>query len=373
MKKTINLNVGGMSYIVDDDAYKILNEYISELEAHYSNEDEQEVVKDIEARIAEIFADRLKENHRDVVDVTDVEFAISQLGRPSQIMNEGEEDNSEKSNAGKSRKVRHFYLDKDNDVIGGVCAGMAGYFGIDVIAMRLLWVAALFLGQGITLIAYLIAWAITPAARTAAQKLELRGEEVNVDSISNASRNDDVKSENGLRNALKVILGIILVILAFPIGISLLAILFGLLAAAFGIVSIPAAIGFSLGTQGAIFAIALMLFLIIPIVALVALIVRVFNKDRRKNSKSFWITLLAIWLISLLSMGTVAICNMDKIDNTLKEINEAAKSIDITKYDDWDDIDEYLDADSCDASNTIQKHIIIATPNGNDTISISVR
>jgi len=179
MKKTVNINLGGIIFHIDEDAFDQLNAYLSRIKAHYNEEEGcEEIASDIEARIAEL----LQEKNIQIISTSDVDTIISTMGEPERY-EEDEDTTEEKTQSSYSNKKakRRIYRDKDNEVVGGVCSGIAAYFDIDPVIIRLLALVGMFAGGGI--LVYLILWAIIPEAKTTAQKLQMKGEKVNAENI----------------------------------------------------------------------------------------------------------------------------------------------------------------------------------------------
>jgi len=177
MKKTVNINLGGIIFHIDEDAFEKLNSYLSSIKDHYNNEEGcEEITSDIEARIAELF----QEKNIQIISTSDVETIIATMGEP-----ESHEDSEEKKIVTEStesrKKKKRIYRDTENDIIGGVCSGIGVYFDINPGIIRLLFVIGLFMGGGI--LVYLILWAIIPEAKTTAEKLQMKGETVNAENI----------------------------------------------------------------------------------------------------------------------------------------------------------------------------------------------
>ena len=133
MNKTFNINLGGIVFHVDVNAYELLDKYLRNLRNYFRSEKGgEEIVNDIEFRISELFTERLNEN-KQVISMNDVEEMIAQLGNPEEIT--GYETN-EKEMEGPKTKV--FSFDTDKKLIGGLCAGIADYFGWNVWLIRVL-------------------------------------------------------------------------------------------------------------------------------------------------------------------------------------------------------------------------------------------
>jgi phage shock protein PspC (stress-responsive transcriptional regulator) len=183
MKKVITANIGGFCFVVEEDAYGRLDRYLKSFRATLSNkQDAAEIMEDIEARIAEIFHEKLKSSIQ-VVDLKLVEKVISQLGYPEGSPHVEEQATTESS----SRASKRLFRDPDNTMLGGVCSGLGAYFDVDLTLIRVIFLVALFFG-GLSFWVYIIMWIVVPKANTIAEKLQMRGEAVNAENISNFSR-----------------------------------------------------------------------------------------------------------------------------------------------------------------------------------------
>lgn len=183
MKKTVQVNLSGQVFTLDEDAYELLSNYLHRIGRLYERSaGKDEILSDIEVRIVELLMERLSDA-RQVVSLRDVEAVIEIMGRPEQF----EQDDFEDGEAGGYASETHFrskrlYRDPDNPVIGGVCSGIAYYFGVDPLWFRLAFgIALIFFGTGILL--YILLWIVIPEAKTASEKLSMKGEPVNISSI----------------------------------------------------------------------------------------------------------------------------------------------------------------------------------------------
>lgn len=180
MQRIIQINIAGRVVPIEEDAYGNLHNYISSLRRQFTGDEGKEIIEDIENRIAELFAIRL-EGGAPAIDNADVQKVIETLGTASDL-DEGGSDNYNKSSkrgygssktyygpppSGGYYKPRRNRLLRDpyDKMIGGVCSGLARYFDIDPVIVRLV-MAILFFTMGIGLLAYLIAWVVIPAARS---------------------------------------------------------------------------------------------------------------------------------------------------------------------------------------------------------------
>ncbi len=186
MKITVNTNLAGYAFHMDEDAYQHLRHYLVRLEKEFSGEEgSQEIIADIEARMAELFKLRLNK-YKQVISLEDIEEVLTVLGSPEAISGNGAEDKAFHRTA-----PRRFYRDPDGRIFGGVCAGLAAYFSINPLWIRILFVILVLAGSfGIWL--YLILWLVLPEALTTAQKLEMRGAPVTITNIKQAVKDEFV-------------------------------------------------------------------------------------------------------------------------------------------------------------------------------------
>jgi phage shock protein PspC (stress-responsive transcriptional regulator) len=185
MKITVSINLGGYSFNIDEDAYAELKKYLRNLELHFAgDESSSEILSDIETRMAELFRTKLT-NYKQVIDIKDVLQVITVLGTPEDISdNEGPTVRDKFSSPGYHR----MYRDPDHRVIGGVCAGIAAYWNIELWVVRLIFLVLAMMGFGILI--YLILYIVLPEAKTTAEKIAMKGNPVNIHNIK-----DSVKQE----------------------------------------------------------------------------------------------------------------------------------------------------------------------------------
>ena len=185
MNKTLNINLAGIVFHIDEDAFEILNNYLNALKNHFKNEEgADEILKDIEGRIAELFTERL--DKKEAISITDVNEVTAIMGNPSQYDDEIEEDQThdkqiKEEDLLKNKRKRIFRAEEER-MIGGVCSGLAHYFDINVFWFRIIFLALLFTVGGGPLM-YIILWIAIPSAKTTAEKLEMKGEKVNISNI----------------------------------------------------------------------------------------------------------------------------------------------------------------------------------------------
>lgn len=186
MKLTLSINLGGYSFNIDEDAYEELRRYLKNLELHFSTEESSsEILSDIETRMAEIFRPKLTA-FKQVITMADVKEVISILGNPEDI---GESTGTSAGDKFSTPGYHRMYRDPDKRILGGVCAGMGAYWEIEPWILRGLFFVLTMAG-GLGILVYLILWIVLPEARTTAQKIEMKGEPVNIQNIK-----DSVKKE----------------------------------------------------------------------------------------------------------------------------------------------------------------------------------
>lgn len=189
MKKTFTINISGTVFHIEEDAYEVLQKYLINLKNHFGNNEEgKEIVSDIEARIAEIFSGKAQ-NEKDVITLEWVNEIIETMGTPEDFNEEGDEDDSI---AAEAKRKRRLYRDPEHRVLGGVCGGLAAYFNMDPVILRIIFVVLFFATSGAGLLAYIILWIAVPKALTTAQRLEMRGQEATVKNIEKSIK-DEVK------------------------------------------------------------------------------------------------------------------------------------------------------------------------------------
>lgn len=161
MKKTLTVNLGGTVFHIDEDAYCLLDNYLSNLKIHFRKEaGADEIIDDIERRISELFTEKLTAGSQ-VITIADVEEVIARMGKPEELEPDGNEAGAKtesweggscSGNAGanfstSTKKVRHrFYRNPDDRMLGGVVSGLAAYLGWDVTVFRLALVIIMILG-----------------------------------------------------------------------------------------------------------------------------------------------------------------------------------------------------------------------------------
>ena len=343
MKKTVKINLGGLVFTLDEDAYQVLKNYLDAIISHFRDQEEgKEIIEDIEARMAELFQSRVSEK-KQVITLLDVNEVIDIMGKPEELFGE-EEAGSETTGApgkGHRRQNRKLYRDPDNAILGGVASGLAAWFGIEPWIVRLLLIIFTIPFQ-VFIIVYIVLWIVLPKAETAAQKLEMRGEKVTISNIEktvkeeyeevkeNMRRVKDSKEFKKTRNVLDeifhVIGRIILVffkVILFIIGIAFIiagvSVVMGLVGLVFfrgsffpvqwwhsTFYSFQDFFGsFTHPGNTTLFMMALFLAIIIPVIALIYGGIKMIFRFKAKD-KTIGLIALVLWILSVIFLVTLA-------------------------------------------------------------------
>ena len=202
MNKTVNINLGGMFFHIDEDAYQKLTRYFDAIKRSLSNSSGQdEIIKDIEMRVSELLNEKQKTD-KHVVGMKDVDEVITVMGQPEDYRIDDEGIGSTTSNftSSSASSTRKLYRDSENGMIGGVLAGLGHYFGIDKVWLRIFLLVLVF-AWGTGVLAYIILWIVMPEAKTTAEKLEMTGEPVTISNIEKKVREEFDNVSEKLKNA----------------------------------------------------------------------------------------------------------------------------------------------------------------------------
>lgn len=188
MNKTVTINISGIIFHIEEDAFEKLSKYLSTIKGYFSKTDGgNEIMSDIEARIAEMLQGKIN-SVKQVVLMADVDSVIASMGRPEDFAEgnfeeETEGDTQNNTNTQNENTKKRLFRDPDSKAVGGVCSGIAAYFDVDVVWIRLAMVLLVFFG-GVSASIYIILWIVIPEAKTTADKLAMRGEKIDINNIS---------------------------------------------------------------------------------------------------------------------------------------------------------------------------------------------
>ena len=227
MDKTKNISLGGFSFLIEENAYTALSQYLAEVRQHLQhNSDRDEIIFDVEQRMAELLKDRTA--NREVIMHQDVLYLIEVLGKPEQYVEDEEADKA--TNAAPEASAKAFsankplYRDIDDRKIGGVLSGLAHYFNISPTMLRIAftviftlffmivdwrWLFPFNFISWAMLALYILFWIIVPAALTTAQKLEMQGAAVTLDSLASYKSSSTTSTEWHKSYSDKILWGVI--------------------------------------------------------------------------------------------------------------------------------------------------------------------
>ena len=345
MNKTININLGGVFFHIDEIAYDKLKGYLDAIRRSLSDDPQgrDEIITDIETRIGELLSDKVKDV-RQVINEKDIDEVIEIMGRPEDYMVDDEIFSDEGYRGYQQRRTKKLYRDGSDKFLGGVSSGIAHYLNVDVIWIRLAWLVAAF-GFGFGFIVYPLLWILLPEATTTAEKLEMEGEPVNIsniekkirDEISQASarvkdgiedvsekvKNADYKkygerAKSGSQDFIETLgkifvtvfmiigkfIGVLLVIIAVVTILALLISLFTIGSMDFIHDEWFSYDDFFYNSSGLpVWVISILTFLLvgIPFFFLFALGLRILSNNTKTIGKTAKLTLLGIWLMALLT------------------------------------------------------------------------
>ncbi len=329
MNKTIIINISGVIFHIEEDAYEMLKTYMNEVKNHFASyRDNFEIITDIENRIAEMFSGLLVKENKQVIVLTDVNDVITRMGNPSDF--ETDDENEQYQPETEKTAERKFFRDMEDRVIGGVCAGIGHYFNIEARWIRIAFFI-LFIFYGFGLIPYILLWIVIPKANSRIERMEMKGEKINLQSFQknveeelNAVKNNFINATShavpSLSRLGSFIRNIITALADFvgTTGKFLIKILgfFIITIMSIGLISAFVALLVFLGYAGSadingifplnalreslrpIVFVAAFLVLFIPLLGIIFFTLRVFFNNRT-FSRSIGFSLLMIWILAL--------------------------------------------------------------------------
>ncbi|MBP6732879.1 MAG: PspC domain-containing protein [Chitinophagales bacterium] len=331
MRKTLNINIGGIAFIIDENAFELLHNYLEALKKKFSNEAErQEILNDIEARIAEMLSQKLADR-KEVVSITEVQAIMDAMGKPEDIAGE-ETDATTTNTAGPAQSAtqtvyepikKRLFRDADDAKVAGVIAGLCHYFGInDPVWMRIAAVILIFVTSGSIILLYLLLVIIVPKALTSAEKLQMKGEPVNINTIEKEIKdsftrtgetvNRFVKDDTFFEKAGNTALSILKVLLRIAVAGLLVWSIFMLMC-----VIVIFVASYILGTSQfndvsqllvegkntiSLLSFGFLLFFGVPFLALIYLALRVFTGHKSRVTGLKWV-LLSAWFIGFILLS----------------------------------------------------------------------
>jgi phage shock protein PspC (stress-responsive transcriptional regulator) len=239
MNKTVSIHLQGVPFIFEEQAYDRLNAYLQQLKQVLQKEEgSDDILQDIELRMVELIQQQLTP-FKQVVELAVIEQIMEKLGQPEDFSDDTATASETTSAVHDDLVEKRLFRDGDRAMIGGVCAGVAAYFNVDVVIIRAIYIFT-FLTFGIGFLLYIVLWAIIPLAKTSSDKLRMKGQHVNIENmkseLSDAANRikkgaKELKVNSGIQTTVGSVLRIISVIigvwaLLFGTGIFVFAIIF---------------------------------------------------------------------------------------------------------------------------------------------------
>jgi membrane protein containing pspC domain len=317
MKEITRIHLAKTPYDIELDAKEVLQKYLSEIKQMMGSED---TMYEIEARMVELLGERGVQSNG-IITMSDVEDLRSKMGLPKEFSDSESTEDSQADLAPSNSPAKRLMRDTDNAIFGGVCAGIAAYWGINPLWVRLLFIISPFITFGTALLVYIIIWISLPEAKTAAEKLQMRGEPVTLDSLKKAANNSESKYR--AKETLAKILRICLALGLFFTTLGLLAVL--VVGSITGIMAMPFINEF---THAQPWAWGLLISLIIAgIMAVEMFGVLTFSVVRMKFTKTVLITLVITSVIGVLSIAGMVITGSKLSNEVVQDRQRLTKVI----------------------------------------------
>jgi membrane protein containing pspC domain len=317
MKEITRIHLAKTPYDIELDAKEVLQKYLSEIKQMMGAED---TMYEIEARMVELLGERGVQSNG-IITMSDVEDLRSKMGLPKEFSDSESNEDSQADLIPSNSPAKRLMRDTDNAIFGGVCAGIAAYWGINPLWVRLLFIISPFITFGTALLVYIIIWISLPEAKTAAEKLQMRGEPVTLDSLKKAANNSESKYR--AKDTLAKILRICLALGLFFTTLGLLAVL--VVGSITGIMAMPFINEF---THAQPWAWGLLISLIIAgIMAVEMFGVLTFSVARMKFTKAVLITLVITSVIGVLSIAGMVITGSKLSNEVVQDRQRLTKVI----------------------------------------------
>jgi phage shock protein PspC (stress-responsive transcriptional regulator) len=381
MNKTVTINISGIIFHIEEDAYESLSKYLITIKGYFSKTDGgNEIMSDIESRIAELLQQKISAS-KQVVLMMDVDHVKSIMGKPEEFGGEHTKEetssNEEQPNIGAEKVKRRLFRNPDEKAIGGVCSGLAEYFDVDTVWIRLAMFLLIFFG-GISLWVYIILWIIIPEAKTTADKFAMRGESANINNIMQSFKDEanDVKNRfknndfantasgnisrilNGFFNIVGRLIGLFLLFLGCAFLFAYITSLFGISIADsnsdianWKSVIFNSSVNYALGILAFVIVIGIPIFMLLY--AGIKLLFKISYSNRWLN-----LSLGLIWLVGLIIGFYVTVSTVKQFsensrvkevvelhglgDTIVIKLNPALATLKTLNYDNNDDLDTYF-------------------------------
>ncbi|MFD1095635.1 PspC domain-containing protein [Salegentibacter chungangensis] len=340
MNKTVNINLAGIFFHIDEDAYAKLQHYLDTIKRAFTDsQGRDEIISDIEARIAELFSEKIKDT-RQVISIKEVEEVIAIMGQPEDYMVDEEifEDEPVHTKSTSKTTGKQLFRDTENAYVGGVSSGLGHYLGIEAIWVRILWILLTIGSSGAFVLIYLALWIFVPEAKTTADKLAMRGEEVTISNIEkkiregfdnvtgkmkdvdyekygNQARKGAGSAATALGDIIRFIINVFVkfvgVLLLLVAGSTLIGLFIGLFSmGTFGIIEAPWSDYIEMANSGApLWVISILAFFAvgIPFFFLFILGLKILVRKLKSIGTTAKMVLLGVWLLSVIGLSIIGI------------------------------------------------------------------
>lgn len=365
MNKTVNINLAGIFFHIDEEAYLKLQRYLSAIKRSFTDsQGRDEIIADIEARIAELFSEKIKDE-RQVIGTQEVEEVITVMGQPEDYrLDEEIFEDEPTTSSQKTKTSRSLFRDTTNSYVGGVSSGLGHYLGIEAIWVRLAWVLFTIFSSGAFVLIYIAFWIFVQEAKTTADFLAMKGEAVNIsniekkikegfDGVADSVKNVDyqkysskVKSSSStffealgdvLLFLLKIFVKFIGVLLIIVAGVTVISLFIGLFTlGTFGFMDTPWVEYFEVGSHPEVplWLLSLLTFFAvgIPFFFLFIVGLKILIKNLKSIGTPAKLGLMGVWILSLIGLGIIGIrqATLEAYD---AEVIMEKKTLPITKND----------------------------------------
>ena len=337
MNKTLNINLGGTFFHIDEDAFGKLSRYLEAIKRSFKDPNgRDEIIKDIEFRIAELFSEKIK-SPTQVITLKELDEVIAVMGQPEDYIIDEEIFEETTPNASKKpSSYKQLFRDVDNKFIAGVSSGLAHYLSIDALWIRLAWILLTIFSSGIFIVIYIIFWILVPPALTTSDKLKMTREPINISNIEkkikegasriekevkNIDKKELINKSSGFFDALAKVFKVLLLILGKFIGIlfifiaitSLIALTIGIFTGSLGLgngnlltIDYLHAVN-ATGTPIWILASLIMVAIGIPLLGMFILGLKLVFTNLKSIGTTAKILLFVAWIASLIAIGVFAV------------------------------------------------------------------
>ncbi|MCL1934165.1 MAG: DUF2807 domain-containing protein [Candidatus Azobacteroides sp.] len=313
MKKTITVNLNGRVFTMDEDAYRLLDNYLNNLRIYFRKEEGgPEIIADFEARIEELFSEKTRLGYQ-VITIEHVEEVIARVGKPDDFADREDAEEEKQPLFTEPKEVgKKLYRNTDDKMFGGVCSGIAAYFGWDILVVRIISIVLIFATSFWIVPFYILAWILLPGAYTAEQKLQMRGKPITLENIGKTVAAEkgptaDSKSKGCLAGFIDLCVGLMKVFLiglgclvGLPLLFAFVIVIIVLFAVLFGVGGgmLGALPSFLIVDRPILATVTFLLIVGIPVVALIYALIAHFAKLNPLSRSVKW-TFLIIWLLAL--------------------------------------------------------------------------